>query len=193
MSLKTDNGPARTTLAEQIDRLDGVIDALSVGLNEAVASAVQGVVGQAVREAVQAVIAELLGSPQVLALLRPATPPAPEPAAAEPRRPGLLRRLLWGACGWASSAWGGLRGVWGRTTGLARGAVGLASSAWALARPHRRPLLLALAVGTATGVAAYFAGPWLAAAAGGLAGALATLVGYVALGTRQLLGVQTGA
>src|SRR5947209_7237504 len=41
------NGRPRKSLAEQIDRLDGVIDALSEGLNEAVATAVQESVGLA--------------------------------------------------------------------------------------------------------------------------------------------------
>src|SRR6516225_5333941 len=57
------NGPARKTLASQLDRLDRVIDGLSEGLNDAVASAVREAVGLAVQEAVQAVLAEVLTNP----------------------------------------------------------------------------------------------------------------------------------
>ncbi len=42
-------GPARKSLAEQIDRLDGILDGLAEGLQEAVASAVGQAVGDAVR------------------------------------------------------------------------------------------------------------------------------------------------
>ena len=44
------NGRARKTLADQIDRLDRVLDGLAEGLNEAVATEVQRAVGRAVRE-----------------------------------------------------------------------------------------------------------------------------------------------
>jgi hypothetical protein len=44
--------------------------ALSVGVNEAVATAVQEAEGQAVREAVQAVLKKVLTSPDLLAVLR---------------------------------------------------------------------------------------------------------------------------
>ena len=43
------NGRARKTLADQIDRLDRVLDGLAEGLNEAVAMEVQRAVGLAVR------------------------------------------------------------------------------------------------------------------------------------------------
>ena len=71
-------GRARRTLAEQIDRLDQVLDGLAEDLNEAVASAVQQAVHQA--------LAEVLTNPNVLTLLggaaRPHALPAAEPAPA---------------------------------------------------------------------------------------------------------------
>src|SRR6516165_5621160 len=57
------NGPARKTLASQLDRLDGILDGLSEGLSDAVAQAVREAVGLAVQEAVQAVLTELLTNP----------------------------------------------------------------------------------------------------------------------------------
>src|SRR5262249_22710764 len=53
-------------LAEQIDRLDLILDGLADALNESVADAVRDVVGRVVREAVEATIREVLGSPELL-------------------------------------------------------------------------------------------------------------------------------
>src|SRR5687768_11197521 len=90
--------PRRKTLADQLDRLDGVIDDLSVGLNEAVAHVVQQAVTQAVGQAVEAVLKAVLSNPELLARLappapRPAPPPPPAPAR---RKPGLGARLAAG-------------------------------------------------------------------------------------------------
>ena len=80
------NGRARKTLADQIDRLDRVLDGLAEGLNEAVAAEVQRAVGRAVREAVQAAIKEVLTNPELSARLRGSTamttPAAPATATA---------------------------------------------------------------------------------------------------------------
>jgi hypothetical protein len=46
----TTNGRERKSLAEQIDRLDGILDGLAQGLEQAVVAAVQAAVGLAVRE-----------------------------------------------------------------------------------------------------------------------------------------------
>ena len=70
MSTKTTtNGQARKSLAEQIDRLDAVLDGLADGLNGAVAAAVKEAVGVAVQQAVQAVVREALANPELLARL----------------------------------------------------------------------------------------------------------------------------
>ena len=50
----------KQTLADQIDRLDGILDGLAEALNESIADAVKGVIAQAVRDAVQAAVAEVL-------------------------------------------------------------------------------------------------------------------------------------
>ena len=75
------NGPARKTLASQLDRLDGILDGLSEGLSDAVASAVREAVGVAVQEAVQAVLTELLTNPALREQLQKAAPPTPPPPA----------------------------------------------------------------------------------------------------------------
>ncbi|MFM7151488.1 MAG: hypothetical protein ACKO23_16805, partial [Gemmataceae bacterium] len=58
----------RKSLADQIDRLDVILDGLSDALNESVADAVRGVVGTAVRQAVQLSIHEVLENPELLRL-----------------------------------------------------------------------------------------------------------------------------
>jgi hypothetical protein len=62
MTTNTD-GRTRKSLAEQIDRLDAILDGLSEALQGAVAAAVQEAAGRAVKEAVQAVLAEALTNP----------------------------------------------------------------------------------------------------------------------------------
>src|SRR3954447_3433041 len=75
----TANGPARKTLASQLDRLDAILDTLGEGLNEAVAQAVQQAVAAAVRDRVHhgaaGALSEVLTTPEVLAVLRAALAP----------------------------------------------------------------------------------------------------------------------
>src|SRR5262245_9810386 len=68
----TTNGRARKSLAEQIDRLDQILDGLADSLNEAVAAAVQQAVGEAVAAAVQAAVVEVLTNPELQKRLHPA-------------------------------------------------------------------------------------------------------------------------
>lgn len=88
----------RKSLADQIDRLDTILDGLSDALNESVADAVRGVVGTAVRQAVQLSLQEVLDNPELLrlALLKhglDATPlGSPSPMSFGQRVAGLLQR-----------------------------------------------------------------------------------------------------
>ena len=70
------NGQARKSLAEQIDRLDAVLDGLAEGINDTVVAAVKEAVGAAV----QAVLREVLSSPELLARLAVAVPAATQKA-----------------------------------------------------------------------------------------------------------------
>ena len=97
MTTTTTNADGRTrkSLAEQIDRLDAILDGLSDALNEAVAAAVSEAAGRAVKEAVQAVLAEVLTNP---ALRERALPPAGQPAARAESASGprpLARLAIW--------------------------------------------------------------------------------------------------
>jgi hypothetical protein len=74
------NGKLRKSLADQIDRLDGILDGLADALNGAVASAVKDAVGQAVREAVQSLAAEIQSHPAVRQLIQKSLMPSMAPA-----------------------------------------------------------------------------------------------------------------
>ena len=78
----------RKNLADQINRLDSILDGLSDNLNEAVAAAVQQAVTTAVKEAVttgvQQAIVEVLTNAELQQLLRPPTTPAPPPSPPAP-------------------------------------------------------------------------------------------------------------
>ena len=92
----TTNGKPRKQLADQLDRLDGIIDALADGLNQAVIDAAR----EGTRLAVKDAIVEIMTNPELRAMLAPARPePLPAPAAPppevgpEPKAPGLWSRL----------------------------------------------------------------------------------------------------
>ena len=113
MTTKTEtNGHARKTLASQLDRLDGILDALGAGLNQAVAGAVQvaveaavrQAVEQAVKDAVQAVLTEVLTNPDLHALFRGVAAPD---QTASPTEPAVRTAVM--ALGTVSRVTGGLR------------------------------------------------------------------------------------
>src|SRR5437870_3255895 len=78
----TENGKPRRQLSDQLDRLDGIIDALADNLNEAVADAAR--VGT--KSAVKEILLEVLTDPTVLDLVRTVTSP-PGPASDSGLRP----------------------------------------------------------------------------------------------------------
>jgi hypothetical protein len=207
----TGNGAQRKSLANQIDRLDGILDGLADALNESVAEAVREVVGQAVREAVQATVREVLSSPELLHVaLHKHTPAVPTPAPTAKRQ--TLQALLQGvraACAKVKQAtlqagtklgralaWGldklrqGCADVADRCKVIAShctsslcwlGTIG--QQVWRF----RRSCTIALTVGLASGIASYLAGPLLASVASGLSGAALTLAGMILLPLGRLL------
>jgi hypothetical protein len=85
------DGPPRQTLANQLDRLDRILD----GLSEALAGAVQEAVEQAVKQAVQAVLTEVLTNRHLQEQLQQATQPTPP--SEEPRAKKGTPNRLWQA------------------------------------------------------------------------------------------------
>jgi hypothetical protein len=89
----------RKNLADQIDRLDSILDGLSEGLNEAVTTAVK----EAVTSGVQQAIVDVLTNPELQQLLHP--PKTPDPPVHAPTPPesrgggGFLGGLWLALCG----------------------------------------------------------------------------------------------
>jgi hypothetical protein len=174
------NGQVKKSLAQQIDRLDGILDGLAEGLNEAVAGAVKEAVGRAVKEAVQAVLAEVLSNPDLLSLLRGTLAPAaaadaqPVMAEAAPiQRKGRLKR----AWNWAK----------GQVQRLGRSLATLGSHL-RVVRRFKVEVATAFMIGAGAGVAAYYAGPWLSAAVSGLGAFVGALGVQAGLWLRRTLG-----
>ena len=97
MTTTTTNADGRTrkSLAEQIDRLDAILDGLSDALTEAVAAAVSEAAGRAVKEAVQAVLSQALTNPALRERALPAES-RPAPQADSPSvSPPLARLAIW--------------------------------------------------------------------------------------------------
>jgi hypothetical protein len=185
----TTNGSTRKNLASQLDRLDQMLDGLAEGLNEAVVAAVKAAVTVAVEQAVRAVLAEVLTNPALLDKLRGVTPPAPAaPKARWSRLTGRVRQAgTWLTAGLAAG-WRGVRGTVGSVAGGVRRTVANARARWQAVRRFQIPLVRAVTVGVAVGVAAYFARPWLAALASGVGGFTAMMAVQAGLWLRRTFG-----
>jgi hypothetical protein len=189
MSTTTANGRSqRTSLAQQIDRLDLILDNLSEGLQEAVAEAVK----VAVTRAVEAALVEVLTNAELRRHLMP-VPPVARANAAET----VWARAARFALGCRQSArmaagglWSAVRAVSGKALDagqrvsqqvqrrlmhfvrlIRRGggeAVSFLRQVW-------RSLAVALGFGLVVGVGCFLAGPVVASAVSGLAGFVGSL------------------
>lgn len=173
----TNGKPQRRQLADQLDRLDAIIDALSEGLNGAVADACR----EGTRLAVKDAVVEILTNPELRAMLVPhaAAPAAKTPAnTPEPKKPGLWSRLKakvaaarTAVVGFAVKAKAAVAAKFAAVT-TAVAAVGTAAGE---ALPVRQALGVALGVGLLVGLVCYQL-PESASAAVAGAGAACTAV-----------------
>lgn len=184
----TPNGRAtRKSLAEQIDRLDQILDCLADGLNEAVATAVREAVGIAAQQAVQTVFTEILTNPAVLAKLQGLQAVAIAQPTNEVRKPTLRERIR-RIQSWIGDRLRDLGQVCSVVSQyLYQRSVSLGNRLQVL-RQFKGPLLIALGVGVLMGVTAYFAGPWLRGVASGLGGFTTTLAVKAGVLLRRMLG-----
>lgn len=205
------NGRVRKNLADQLDRLDGILDGLADGLNEAVAAAVKDALATAVQQA----LAHPELRHQLTTLLSDLQPP-PVPAP-------FGRRLLQVARDLLGSFWTVLRLLFQlfqhklqrarqcltRQATESCGYVGvccqrLGRSLWTLGRKlsaalqwccvplrlawrARRPLGAALALGLLAALASWSAAPWLASLCSGVGAFTSMLSLQALLALRRLL------
>jgi hypothetical protein len=198
MTTTTTNGRTRKSLAEQIDRLDAILDGLADALNEAVADAVKDAVTAAVQEAVHAAVVEVLTNAELRKRLGVVPTPASQPSAPVVVCLADVARRCWN---WLTGAWDTAKAV-ARLAGskamevasrcLVAGRAKLqevreharskARSGWmlaialaALAKRFRKQLLVALGVGVLVGVVCYLSGREVASIGCGLAGFVGSL------------------
>ena len=154
----TMNGkPQRKQLADQLDRLDAIIDALAEGLNGAVADACR----EGTRLAVKDAVVEILTNPELRALLVPhaAAPvtktPAPTP---EPKKPGLWSRIKAKAAAAKSAAAAfaaKVQAAVAAKVGAVTTTVAALGAAAGEAPPVRRALAVALGAGLVVALVCY--------------------------------------
>src|ERR1700722_14194127 len=174
---------ARKSLAEQIDRLDGILDGLAEALNGAVSDAVKDAVGQAaqvaVSEAVAATLQAVLTDPGFKTALATSAAVqnnnAPQAQAPVPGIPAKLGTAFKGAST--------------RLARVARSWLGGLARAVNVVRRVRKPLALAVAVGVVIGLGCFLAGPAIAAGISGLAGFAASLTASALNAIRRTLAV----
>ena len=188
MTTTTNGRTQRTSLAQQIDRLDLILDNLSEGLQEAVADAGK----TAVTRVVEAALVEVLTNPELRRHL------AAESPGAQARPTGTCWTK---AAGFAHRCWQSARlvlsSVWPtiqtltcqallaghdvrrrlqcRLTSVARRLWWNGVEAARFFRQVRRSLGVALGIGVLVGVGCFVAGPLVASAVSGFAGFVASL------------------
>jgi hypothetical protein len=175
----TNGNPPRRQLSDELDRLDGILDAVAEGLPGAVTDACR----EGARAAVKDAIIQIFTDPELRALLGPAAP-APVVAAPaaetepEPKKPGPWGRLkakLAAARGAVTGAVTKAKEAVTSRCRAARDTVATVGQAAGEALPWKRMLWVSAGVGLAIGVACLVV-PQAVAAGVGAAGAGATAV-----------------
>ena len=177
---------ARKSLADQIDRLDGVLDGLSEALNESVADAVKDVIAETVRQAVHAAVTEVLSSPDLMrAALEKHAPvatlsdPPPAPHAKKPTLKQRIARMAGGLFEKLKHAASLVKEKLNAAARLAGTALAVAPMLLrAVAKKvwdFRKPCAVAVGVGVACGSVCYLGGQVFSSIANGASGAAITL------------------
>jgi hypothetical protein len=207
------NGRTRKSLAEQIDRLDAILDGLAENLNAAVVDAVAGAVKDAVtvavQEAVHAAVLEVLTNAELRKRLGVIPTPASPPSAPVMVVLGNTVRRCWS---WLTGAYDTAKAVAKKAAGKTMEAASrcmlvvraklqeareqvnkkartgwmLAVALAALANRFRKQLLVALVVGVLVGVAFYVSGREVASVGCGLAGFVVSLATAAVSRLRQM-------
>jgi hypothetical protein len=205
------NGRVRKSLANEIDRLNQILDGLADGLNEAVADAVQNAVAQAIQTA----LSEVLTSPAVIEQLRqkigsPVTTPVQPKISVV--KSGCRRLLSWigakvkAAAGFCMACMKAIGNAGITLQGKVRQVVVIGRQqvmrglemvpvvvmlGFRLARKFKMPLLVAIVIGVGIGVVAFVAGRSVAAVGSGIGAFVTTLSVQAGLWLRRMLGLRT--
>jgi hypothetical protein len=207
------NGPTRKSLAEQIDRLDAILDGLAENLNEAVVDAVAGAVKEAVtvavQEAVHAAVLEVLTNAELRKRMGASQAPVTQPSVPVVIVLANTMRRCWN---WLVGAYDTAKTVAKKAATkamevvqrcVANGRAKLqevrkqvskkARTGWmlgvavaAVARRFRKQFLVALVVGVLVGVVCYFGGREIASVGCGVAGFAASLATAAANRLRRM-------
>jgi hypothetical protein len=165
MTATLNGKPPRKQLGDQLDRLDGILDVLADALPQAVADACKEGAKQAVKDA----LLELLGNPDVRALLAGGIAPPPPPAPTSP--PADPRPTWWER---AKAKVKELKEVVVARTRSAATAVTLTARTLTAVLPLKRIALVAGAVGLTVGVVSLVCPPFVAAVVSAIGGAVTT-------------------
>lgn len=170
----------RKQLADQLDRLDEIIDALGEGLPAAVTDAVR----EGARLAVKDAIIEIFTNPELRSLLVPATLAAPQPMPGalpetppvppEPKRPSLWSRIKAKVGAAKAAVVGAVFGVKDTVVGrcrTARAAINAVGFAGGEGVPVRKISVVSLLVGLIVGFSCLLLPETVAAVIGGLGAA----------------------
>ena len=181
----------RKTLANQLDRLDNIIDAMADGLPKTIADVVCQAISAALPQAIQAVITQVLSQPEVLRQLAGLNAPVPaaSPATNEaittaPAQMPQTESAAPSSRSKLGTAWGWLRtttcntGTWvcSKLPSVREGVCAAGRKVW----QHRYLVALSLAIGVMVGCTSFVAGPLLSSMALGLCGAAASAGAYLA-------------
>lgn len=176
----------RKSLAEQIDRLDGILDCLADGLNGAVAAAVKDAVALAVKEAVRGVLTEVLTNPDFLERLRTSiVPPSQVFVPPTSPRPTVKERLKH-VRNQAKAKVETVRKMCGTKVRQVKIMAATVLKRCRIVRRFKWQLLTALGIGAVVGVSVYFAGPSVAALAGWLGGFATTVALQAGMALKKL-------
>ena len=164
MTATLNGRPQRKQLADQLDRLDGILDVLADALPQAVADACR----EGARQAVKDAVLELLANPDVRTLLAPPAPPPPPPVPPKPTWWQTLKSKLTAA-----------RNAVTERAKAALTTVTQAARLLAAVLPLRRIALVAGAVGLTVGVVSLVCPPLVAAAVSAVGGAVTAAAAQV--------------
>jgi hypothetical protein len=186
----TNGKPARKQLADQLDRLDGIIDCLADRLPEAVADATR----EGARQAVRDVILELLTNPELRTLiagLAPAAQPAvaPEPSitpTSPPAEAAPAKSEFWGR---VKEKCKNVKDATVRKCRAAKTAVVNTARSLSAIMPLKKMLLVGAGVGVAVAAVSYVCPHTVSAAVSGVCGAATAVAVQVGRWFRRSAGL----